>query len=406
MKIKSLFIAVLLVAGVAIAPIANASEKPVIESFTFSPTEIDLANPDTPITFEIVVSHISGIDTRNVTVTITSSRNDTLFATLVRTDSPVNTTLKKVTFRGSIVIPRTMKIGVYTVSASSIWAGDRTLETGTIEPGDFRVLPDAENSFLIRSSGELNYEYSTFIGPTFDNTLELSFQDPKYYLAPRQQLWKVGETFNPLDFYELRVKSLNLEITSSTPTTCTADGKILRLVSIGSCSFTVFTSKTKDFAKKTSERSVVISAARIKPSFTLQEIKNQSALDLNKSIEIPNVYAPGAGYVLPVSITPTVCFATGYFVKLVSAGMCSLRYQTTADDNYLASDVYTQTFEIVDTNKPVVIPTPVATPTPTATSSPTAKPVVKKTISCVKGKKTVTRTGTSPKCPKGYKLKK
>jgi hypothetical protein len=42
------------------------------------------------------------------------------------------------------------------------------------------------------------------------------------------------------------------------------------------------------------------------------------------------------------------------------------------------------------------------TPTPT----PTAKPVVKRTISCVKGTKTIKRTAVSPKCPKGYKLKK
>jgi hypothetical protein len=303
-----------------------------------------------------------------------------------------------------------MKAGVYSVSASSIWAGDRSLQTGSIEPRDFRILPDAENSLLIRSSGELNYEYSTFIGPTFDNTLELSFQDPKYYLTPRQQLWKVGETFQPLDFYELRIKSLALEISSTTPSTCTTDGKILKLIAVGGCSFTVFTSKTKDFAKKISERSVIISAARIKPTLVLQEIKNQSVADLDKAIEIPNVYAPGVGFVLPVSNTPTVCYATGYFIKLTSIGICTLRYQTNTDDSYLASDVYTQTFEIIDVNKPVVVPTPVVAPTPVATptptATPTAKPVVKKTITCTKGTKSVKRTGTAPKCPAGYKLKK
>jgi hypothetical protein len=406
MKIKSLFVAVLLMAGAVVAPVATAAEKPVIESFTFSPTEIELTSPDTPITFEIIASHDSGIETRNVTLTVSSTRNDTIFTTLVRTDSPINTSLKRVTFKGSLVIPRTMKAGVYSVSASSIWAGDRSLQTGSIEPRDFRILPDAENSLLIRSSGELNYEYSTFIGPTFDNTLELSFQDPKYYLTPRQQLWKVGETFQPLDFYELRVKSLVLEISSATPSTCTTDGKILKLIAVGGCSFTVFTSKTKDFAKKISERSVIISAARIKPTLVLQEIKNQSVVDLDKAIEIPNVYAPGVGFVLPVSNTPTVCYATGYFIKLTSSGTCTLRYQTNADDSYLASDVYTQTFEIIDVNKPVVVPTPVATPTPTATPTATPKPVVKKTISCVKGTKTIKKTAISPKCPAGYKLKK
>jgi hypothetical protein len=66
--------------------------------------------------------------------------------------------------------------------------------------------------------------------------------------------------------------------------------------------------------------------------------------------------------------------------------------------------LYTQSFEILKDGKSVVVPTPVVTPTPVAT--PTAKPVVKKTITCVKGKKTVKKTAVSPKCPAGYKLKK
>jgi hypothetical protein len=50
----------------------------------------------------------------------------------------------------------------------------------------------------------------------------------------------------------------------------------------------------------------------------------------------------------------------------------------------------------------VAVPTPTATPTPVATVAP----VVKKTITCVKGKKSVKKTAISPKCPAGYKLKK
>jgi hypothetical protein len=57
---------------------------------------------------------------------------------------------------------------------------------------------------------------------------------------------------------------------------------------------------------------------------------------------------------------------------------------------------------VIGATAPVVVPTP--TPTPTAT--PTTKPVVKKTITCVKGKKSVKKTAVSPKCPKGYKVKK
>jgi hypothetical protein len=49
----------------------------------------------------------------------------------------------------------------------------------------------------------------------------------------------------------------------------------------------------------------------------------------------------------------------------------------------------------------------VAIPTPTPSASAVAKPVAKKsvTISCVKGKTTKKVSGTSPKCPTGYKKK-
>jgi hypothetical protein len=54
-------------------------------------------------------------------------------------------------------------------------------------------------------------------------------------------------------------------------------------------------------------------------------------------------------------------------------------------------------------------PTPTAKPSdsssPVATASPTTKSN-KKTITCVKNGKTIRVTGTNPKCPTGYKIKK
>ena len=111
------------------------------------------------------------------------------------------------------------------------------------------------------------------------------------------------------------------------------------------------------------------------------------------------------GSIFPVGITPSVCIATTFFVKLIAPGKCSLTYQSVATDDFLASDLYTQSFEVLKEGK-VVVPTPVVTPTPTATPTPTPKPVVKKTITCVKGKKLVKKTAISPKCPAGYKVKK
>jgi uncharacterized protein (DUF1501 family) len=61
------------------------------------------------------------------------------------------------------------------------------------------------------------------------------------------------------------------------------------------------------------------------------------------------------------------------------------------------------------TNSVEVSPTPTAKPSasssPVASATPTAKSV-KKTITCVKNGKTIKVTGTNPKCPTGYKIKK
>ena len=63
------------------------------------------------------------------------------------------------------------------------------------------------------------------------------------------------------------------------------------------------------------------------------------------------------------------------------------------------------------TSSPVASESPTPTATPSASSSPSASPSPtkkssKKTITCVKNGKTIRVTGTNPKCPTGYKIKK
>jgi len=402
MKIKSLFVAVLLMGGVLVAP-AHASEKPTVESFTFSPQDIDITGASTVVSFELVVSHPAGIDATSTMLTLKNSRNDTLAAYLTRTDP--NPALAKVTFKGSLTVPRDINPGVYTFSAAGVKNNSSAgyqYETGTIEGGKVRALVGAESGLLVRSGGDLNFVYPTFVGPAYDTTLGISYNNPAKYNSSNTPIWKVGESFDPTLYYELRVPSLSLALTSSTPTVCSSDGKTLALLKEGTCSFIVSTAKTKDYVAKTSSQSVTITAARIKPTLTIDKIANQDVKDLGKSIEIGRVYSASEGWVLPQSATPTICFASGFYVKLIAGGTCKLTYQTAATSTYLASDLYTVSFEILKDGQPVVAPTPVVTPAPT----PTVKPVVKKTITCTKGTKSVKRTGTAPKCPKGYKLKK
>jgi hypothetical protein len=401
MKFKSLLVAVLLMGGVFVAPVAQANEKPTVESFTFSPQEIDLSGANTTVDFELVVSHPLGINNTSTFLSLKNTQNDSMGTYLTRTDS--NMAATKVTFKGSLTVPRNINTGVYTFSAVGVKNNSTAgyqYDTGTIEGGKVRTLVGAESGLLVRSAGDLNFDYATFVGPSYNTSLAITFNDPVKYNSSNVPLWKAGETFDPSKYFELRVPSLTLSLTSSTPTVCSTDGKTLSLIKEGTCSFALATPKTKDYLAKSSSFSATVTAARVKPTLLLEKVANQDVKDLGTSIQVGRVLDASGGYVLPVSATPTICFATAYSVKLVAGGTCKLTYQTAATLTFLASDLYTISFDILKDGQPVVAPTPVVTPTPTA------KPVVKKTISCVKGKKTVKSTGVSPKCPTGYKLKK
>ena len=78
------------------------------------------------------------------------------------------------------------------------------------------------------------------------------------------------------------------------------------------------------------------------------------------------------------------------------------RLPTTAP---VASATPTPTISPVANESPTPTATPSASSSPSASPSPTKKSS-KKTITCVKNGKTIRVTGTNPKCPTGYKIKK
>jgi hypothetical protein len=405
MKIKSLFVAVLLMAGIVVAPAAQAIEKPVIESFTFTPSEVEISNANTNVEFTVVVSHPGGIDNLTSTLKLTNGLKNTLSLLLKRADTPINLSLTKVTFKGLLTIPRDLTPGSYVPTISSFKnnaSAGYQFETGDLEGPTFRSLKGAENSLLVRSNGFLDFGYQTFVGPTFDNAAGLDFDNKIKYNAATVPILRVGETFIPDDFYEKKIASLPLKISSSTLSVCSSDGLKLKFLAEGACTYSVFTERTKDYAEKKSTQVVSILSSRIKPSLIIDKVADQTVTTLPKTIELPRVFTAAIGYVMPTNATPEVCYADGFFVRLIMVGTCSVKYQTTATTTYVASDAYTLSFNINKEGQPVVVPTPVATPTPTATP----KPVIKKTISCVKGTKTIKKTAISPKCPAGYKVKK
>ena len=466
MKIKSLVIAATLLAATFYAPLAHANQKPVVESFTFTPTEVDILSANTKVDVELIVSHPSGIENTSTVATLTSSRNDTLSTYLTRIDSPVNSALTKVTYRGSLTVPRDIATGVYNFSVATVRNNSSAgyqYSTDTIESKKIRQIVGAESGLLVRSGGELNLSYDSFVGPSYDTTLVIAYNDPVTFSSANAPVWKVGESFVPSKYYELRVPSLSLAVSSSTPTVCSSDGKQLKFLKEGLCAFIVSTPKTADYVAKISNQTVTITAARIKPELTVEKIANQTAKDLPKSIEIFRVYSAAEGYVLPLSATPSVCFASGFFVRIVGGGTCTLTYQTKETATYLESDLYKVTFEVVRDAQTISL-TPPATAklsaktlalsatassggvityqtastgicsitgstlnllkggncavTATQAGSATLAPisatatvmiagsVAKKTIKCVKGKKTKKISGAKPKCPKGYKVKR
>jgi hypothetical protein len=411
MKIKSLFVAVLLMGGVLVMP-ANAADEPweipKLISFNFTPKEIDLTSNNPVVRVEIKVSHPIGIKSEKVVIHLRKNTNSDNFDyqfNATRTDSPISANLKEVTFVGSLTLPTSLPSGVWTLSTDAIQGLAPARATGWPEvvgltSPNFRVFPDAENALLVRLNGYLDFDFQTFVGPTFASDTKATDNKP-ISIAPAPQIWRVNEVFDPIMFFEMRTDRVGLEISSSSPLVCSVIDKKLKLLSTGDCLYKVFTPRTKDYLYKEFNGSSIVLSARTKPELSVPTISNQTVADFPKSIERSTVYSIGAP-VNPKSITPNVCIADTSKINIYSSGVCSITYQTPESNTHLESDLYTQTFQVKKTGEIEVVPTPVATPTPT----PTAKPVVKKRITCVKGKKTVKKTAVSPKCPKGYKLKK
>jgi hypothetical protein len=472
MKIKSLFVAVLLMAGVVIAP-ANAADDapayPKLESFTATPNDIDLGASNATVSFKLVVSHPIGIKNEKTLVRLTNNSGFNYEIPIVRTDSPVDFSKKIVTFEGNFKLPTGMLNGVYVFTADPVGgftsnSNRNTLTGNAFVPSKVRPLIDAESALLVRLNGKLDFDFQTFVGPTYFSTTFAADSNPRT-LGADSPIWKVGEKINLASYFEMRTKDVALSIKTSTPLVCKSEGNNLSLITEGHCVFTVFTQATNELKSKELTLTATVTAARNKPQILSDSIPNQTATNLPKSISKNVIYSSTGQSVIPVSLTPNVCNVYVNSVYLLSGGTCKISYQSEADAMNQASNVYIQSFEIIRDPQTIEFTLPAAadlltktlalnsasssggavtfsaTPTDvcsvsaallnllkpgacsvTATQSGTstiasvsktltvtiagALPVAKKTITCVKGKKTIKKTAISPKCPAGYNLKK
>ena len=143
MKIKSALLVALFITGLMPLNTSYANIKPLVESFTFTPNNVELISANTNVAFELVVSHPLGIKNITTQVTLTGPYGSTLSANLTRTDLPINPSLNKVTFKGAFTIPQNINAGAYAISVAEVSNNSSTgyeYSTGVITPGKVRDL--------------------------------------------------------------------------------------------------------------------------------------------------------------------------------------------------------------------------------------------------------------------------
>jgi hypothetical protein len=446
-------------------------EIPKLVSFDFSPAEVELTKADPTISVSFKVSHPIGIKSEKVTVYLKNSLYPSLFSyqfNAVRSDSPIQLSLKTVSFTGSFNIPTSIAPGVWNISTDPVQglASSKATgwpESGSFTPANFRDMPGAENSLLIRLDSDLKFDFQTFVGPAFRS--EITATDGKPLgLNVEAPIWKVNEVIELKNYFQMRVQGVQLELFSKTPEICQASGTSLKLISTGECNYRVFTAKNKDYLYKELNLFATVTQARVKPELSIPKIENQTSVGLPKTIAREQVNSYGVP-VTPQSLTPGICLPTSSGVTLFSGGKCILEYSTKASLTLLASDLYLQTFEIIRTPQTISFSLPstanvstrsitlaatassggaityssasagicsitgstlnllsngncavTATQAGTSTLAPasaTATVVLsgdalsnRKTITCVKGKSTKRVSGVNPKCPRGFKIKR
>jgi hypothetical protein len=165
---------------------------------------------------------------------------------------------------------------------------------------------------------------------------------------------------------------------SLTPQICLVSDGYVNIFSGGVCKYTYQTSETNDFlASKIYDVSFEIIKVPQSISFIPPATANLSVKTLALSA------TSSSGGVITYQTTSTgICFITGSTLNLLKAGSCAIT----------ATQVGSATLAPISATATVMI---------TGSTTPT-----KKTSTCVKGNKTKKVSGTNPKCPKGYKVKR
>ena len=448
---------------------ANGSfDVPKLEEFLVSSGTVELTSPAPVLDFKLKVSHPIGISSTKTVLWFINRDLNVKLSTVLNRDS---TTIDNIfTFSGKLTLPRSTPSGIYDFYAEPIEGlSGRNIftipKTGDLYPSAFNTFKGAEKSVLVRLSGLLNLNSNTFVGPNYTSAASLADNEPINYVNS-SPIFKVGEIYNPLDYFTLRVPKIKLKISSNSPEICVEGQDVLKFIAVGTCSFKVFTEKNNDFLSTSLSLSANISSARVKNSIGVPLILTQEARNLPKLLNVGPVYNSVAEVVLPKTLTPDVCLPSSISViTIIGGGTCTITYQSEETPSHLASDLYKVSFEVTRDPQTISFALPnnanvsskslaltstassgaavtysttstgicsitgstlnlltggnctvTATQAGTSTLAPASATATvmltgavvtnKKSITCVKGKSTKKVNGINPKCPKGYKLKK
>ena len=249
---------------------------------------------------------------------------------------------------------------MYTYSIDGVTSGIEKINNGTntgISKSDsgviagpvLRSLKNTESGILVRNNGYLDLNHLTINGPAYGPQSGLAYVNNSKFSNVTAPIWKSDEVINLINYFELAVTGVELQVSTTTPKVCVAEGALLKLLSVGDCSFTVSTPRTKDYQSKSIYQSKAISAARAPVVLKVENIANQQAKNLPITLELPKVYTSGIGtveYIIPKSITPDICETGGYILKIISGGTCSITYRAPENTSYLPSETYAQTILI------------------------------------------------------------
>ena len=150
-------------------------QKPILKSFTFTPTEIELSSENTEVEIFMTVAHPNGISNQSINIYLKNSTygGNFIYSTkLFRSESPINSNLTIVNFKGSLKLDPAIFPGVWIFSSDAVTPNpildlpNFVPKSSTFTPLPFRDFEGAEAGLLIRRLGNLSFDFQTFVGPS------------------------------------------------------------------------------------------------------------------------------------------------------------------------------------------------------------------------------------------------